>query len=1093
MTKSNKKYNYYPNIDDNEFNEDIYHKKEFYITRSRYPDKNLTIDDICAVQKNYGDEYILQSHQRFVSNYINPNTPYQRLLLFWGTGVGKTCGAISIAEGFIPSIMKYHEQGMTDSRIYILSSEASKNNFQKELLGACPREQYITKEEKNKLEELKRKTDATSKDMYDSFKKELLNRLENPKYGGYYYFIGYQKFTNRTIGARLKDARGRTLHNKDGTIKRKPRTGKLINSLDNSVLLVDEAHMLNQNDWGEAVYHMIQKSKNLRVILMTATPMSNNPREIVKLLNILLPIEQRIDKNDLFKDKYTLKPNAFKIISEKSKGFVSYIRGVNPISFPKRVDMGEIIHPIDVSNDENFKYTYLIRCEMSKLHYDTYKVYYTGSKNQDMKRLVDMVLPNPNDNETGLFRTSDINEYKNVAKSWLEKNKIEILLNKNRVIVSGNIFLFDNIEKYSSKYHKVLQNIFNSLNPNSGPIFIYNENIQGIGLSMFEEILKINGIGKYKETDTTITDIRCVLCGTYKSKHKNKDHQYKPAIFIILEGETDITTRNTLVEKFNSRSNINGEEIKILLGSSITKESIDFKAIREIHILNFQWNISTIEQIIGRGVRHCSHYLLSKDKQNVKIFKYVSSLPNNKDGTYEISAEENAYLKAERTHIVIKKIERILKENAVDCALSKYNNVFIDEIKRYHDCEKTHTCNLLCDYTTCNYKCKYEPKIAKKDNYLNKYAMLELKDLDTNTYDVYFANDEIELIKGIIKELFQKDIIWTMEDIIEQVHEISKKKEFDYIQNKYIYIALDDLIENKDEILNSYKDVGYIIYRGIYYLFQPTNKDQDILLDERRVPSEITRQQMINLSDYITMNAKYMEKPQFDLTLFMNKIKSETNKGKIARIINKLDYEQQINVLELVITGINKKETKLSNYNNKILSHFNTILITKDQLETTEYIPSLYDNDASSNPDKIIVGHYLKELPRCYKNDIWKTCDLKITRKQIDEYKENNIIIGYTEKYKNGKVIFKIKEPDQNANIMDKRKKKRGFVCKEMSNKKMLVDIVSKLNIGKQLLAKNSITDLCKLIELELRKRQRDAIRKGQKIRWMYNYWELPL
>ena len=35
----------------------------------------------------------LSSYQKFVANYINPNTPYSRLLMKWNTGTGKTVGS----------------------------------------------------------------------------------------------------------------------------------------------------------------------------------------------------------------------------------------------------------------------------------------------------------------------------------------------------------------------------------------------------------------------------------------------------------------------------------------------------------------------------------------------------------------------------------------------------------------------------------------------------------------------------------------------------------------------------------------------------------------------------------------------------------------------------------------------------------------------------------------------------------------------------------------------------------------------------------------------------------------------------------------
>ena len=43
----------------------------------------------------------LQKQQTFLKNYINPITHYKNLLIFHGTGAGKTCSAISIAENHL--------------------------------------------------------------------------------------------------------------------------------------------------------------------------------------------------------------------------------------------------------------------------------------------------------------------------------------------------------------------------------------------------------------------------------------------------------------------------------------------------------------------------------------------------------------------------------------------------------------------------------------------------------------------------------------------------------------------------------------------------------------------------------------------------------------------------------------------------------------------------------------------------------------------------------------------------------------------------------------------------------------------------------
>ena len=45
-------------------------------------------------------------------------------------------------------------------------------------------------------------------------------------------------------------------------------------------------------------------------------------------------------------------------------------------------------------------------------------------------------------------------------------------------------------------------------------------------------------------------------------------------------------------------------------------ECLDLKNIREMHILDPWFHLSRIEQIIGRGIRFCSHIQLPKEERN---------------------------------------------------------------------------------------------------------------------------------------------------------------------------------------------------------------------------------------------------------------------------------------------------------------------------------------------------------------------------------------------------------------------------------------------------------------------------------------------
>ena len=76
----------------------------------------------------------------------------------------------------------------------------------------------------------------------------------------------------------------------------------------------------------------------MRLLVLSATPMYNSSFEIIWLLNLLLLNDNRpeISENEIFKNGEITK-EGINILNKKCKGYISYIRGNNPITFPYRL------------------------------------------------------------------------------------------------------------------------------------------------------------------------------------------------------------------------------------------------------------------------------------------------------------------------------------------------------------------------------------------------------------------------------------------------------------------------------------------------------------------------------------------------------------------------------------------------------------------------------------------------------------------------------------------------------------------------------------------------------------------------------------
>jgi Helicase conserved C-terminal domain/Type III restriction enzyme, res subunit len=1144
MSKQKQKDNsfiYYPEPKDPDFFRKIHHKKEFYINRQTpiSPD-----DSLCTYTGD--DEFKLLPQQKFLQNLISPNTPYNNVLIFHGMGSGKTRGAISIAEGFKDYIRTMNESGIP-ARVYIISNAEAKNNFKDTLLYPCGKDNpYITPKECEELDYLQKSSNPKHRERYAIMIKRIYKRLSNKKYDGYYKFMSYKKFQHKTIGEKERDVRGGgdedsdedfdedsddsrrapiQPDNEEKNIKKKlmyklPTKG-VIKNLDNCILIIDEAHNITENDWGKAVKYIYNRSKNLRLILMTGTPMMHRAFEIVKLLNIVkLGTGEHLSVKDVFEGQNmnTLKSDGLKKIREFSRGYISYLRGLNPYSFPQRIDMGIIPKFKSLPPDRQMKYTPLVRCTMGKYQYFTYKENDNDKFNAAIKNIVDIVYPNPDSTKVGLHDPKILLRLQHThdGEQFLKKNGIRFIKSDDAeyIEIDGDFLNGDQISKYSTKFHTLLKNLNNQINNNVGKAFIYTNYVKSVGALLIKRLLLRNGYEEFSFANLGTSNnpkTKCFHCGQEQGKHKpHPHHEFYPATFVTLTGQKDKAYVKQLIDQFNSADNIYGKYIKIIIGSPMAREAIDFKGIRTIHIMNYPRNYSTIEQIIGRGIRNCSHAPFPPENRNVQIYRYVASLENDTVHTIE----ERKYIDGEKNHILIKRIERVLKENAIDCTLNKPQNISEEEAAKYKNCETSKNkskCTPQCEYLDCNYQCSGYPNVETEKHGLYP-AKLKLDDLDKSTYAAYpnFYKHEILNIKNKITEAFKSDVVWTLDQLIEKI----KKTHGEYIEDRFIYLALEEMIDKQEPVFNFFNVPGKIIYRGKYYIFQPDNAEEDISLIERAQPGQVKTEQIINISDYLNNYVTETEErfEKFDFNLFKEAIKKHSDISKISKIATKQDLKIQQDVLEEAIENVlklylkypklpsitkikesdlNKTEFAEFSYNRKILDTFRDYLIRSDQLasSTSEYTYTSSE-EILSDSSKKIIGHYLSAKPRCYnlEKKEWDYCGKEIKIPTKKELKYNDIVIGYLSKDRRNRIVFKLMIPDKEE-IDDRRKRTRGFVCKQNNDKKILFDIAKKLGIE---LKRDTQEYLCDKIEIELRRRQRTSTNEDVKkqFRWFFDYLE---
>jgi len=349
----------YPQPDDPEIQAKIFKKREFYYHQIKPREKLNTYDEIKEYRSqacpSNNEAFKPREQQAIMTNFFNPNTPYTGLLIMHGTGTGKSCTAISIAEQFKEQVKKYN------TKIYILTFGPNGRETIKNELLFCTGDTYL----KNK-ETLNQMT----KNEIDKERKIASNNASQN-----YKILSYKTFYKKVLGEKItekeinKDNKIKTKYrkNEEGEIERELVIDK-INNMSNSLLIIDEAHNLTGNEWGEALKKIIKESENLRVILLTATPMINLASEIIDLLNFIRPLNDQIQRDKIFTsdNNYNLKikPEGIEYLKQKASGYISYFRGNIPYSFAKRVDKGIV--------PNGLLFTPVVKCFMETFQYNTY-------------------------------------------------------------------------------------------------------------------------------------------------------------------------------------------------------------------------------------------------------------------------------------------------------------------------------------------------------------------------------------------------------------------------------------------------------------------------------------------------------------------------------------------------------------------------------------------------------------------------------------------------------------------------------------------------------------------------------------------------
>jgi hypothetical protein len=615
-----------------------------------------------------------------------------------------------------------------------------------------------------------------------------------------------------------------------------------------------------------------------KLLLMTATPMYNSYLEIVSLLNFLL-IADHIDESKLLKGEHikfhvikdaegkdveVLTPESEAKIVRVANGHVSFMRGENPRAFPARLNPQD--HPQfeswpDYSPDGTTKIQSqqqkddvcrlpMVKCELNKDSLTVMRAVterLVAAKGVGI-RTIDTLLQSgncvfPGDGVDG--RTGNEG-----FQSWFTGEAISGTFEGTRLTAIPQYRLTDpaanptwmtagrnTLGVYSPKFNKIIQSIQKS----RGISFVYSRFVEN-GAVIFSLLLEANGYTAWGRSAPLFktgavmksTGRQCAKCHRREAGHPafnsaeletRDNHKFSPAYYALLtasnistvdkEGLPLSPNNNRVISAARDPKNINGHNIKVIVGSQVAGEGLDLKAIRELHILEGWFHLSKEEQIVGRGIRYCSHNGLLPVERNCTVNLYVNVFPAelNKE-----TIDQYTYRTAMNKAVRIGNVSRALKQGAADCNLNRDTILVTGLSERDMEDSQGNPIKVdlndvnytpICDWIKCDYKCKPTVDFS---------ALQE----DTSTYDLYAARFAEQSLIARLKSYFAEQVWYRWADI---------KKLFADIPEQTLVSILMRAVNNPSVILKNNGEEGHLVYRNNLFLFQPVSiRDEAIPL-----------------------------------------------------------------------------------------------------------------------------------------------------------------------------------------------------------------------------------------------------------------------
>jgi hypothetical protein len=684
-------------------------------------------------------------YQYFVSHYISKRTPYKSILLYHGVGTGKTCSAITLAEGFLTTHSLYEEP-----MVWVIMPLALKNSFKEQIFSLANFENYeylakqCTGDLYIKMAQLLR--ESNKEKSQTKIKKLIKARYKLFTYDAFATFIETEYIAKNRI-VKDKVIIVDEAHN--------------IRSMSNSVSSIATSVETSEKRVYTALTRILNDGISNRLVLLSATPMYNKADDIYDLLYLLCLNDKRTDMLQLpfpplFNEKTNeLNINAVTILKKLASNYISYLKGKNPFTFAVKLSPRYLNLPLlsrEYTRDSNNKLispaykNWLVNVDegivVSELGEKQVRYLSDNSKGSSSADENNSVFNNLQ--PMNIVYDDSIGE-KGFTTFFTRTDTAKVLnVTYNKNYHNALYPDTDHLGKYSGK----ILNICNIIKNTKGIVVIYSGYIWS---GIVPIAIALEHMGFNREGAENILPKADIVPDALHNRSK----------YCILSSENSEVMGNTsidgLMKTINNTKNIDGSLIKVILITPVAGEGLSFYNVREMHIVEPWFHFNRVTQIIGRGIRNCRHQSLPLEERNVTVFMHGSIFPNNLD---KETADIHAFRISSKKVLQSDMIEKIIRDNAVDCILMKNLNYFPQDLFELGKIKINTSQNKLIDYTYGNTS-DDEPKCTDVHNYdIDKSGFRK----DIYQHFVYMIQNRL---RKIVLDAIHKNVFYiSIEEIV---------------------------------------------------------------------------------------------------------------------------------------------------------------------------------------------------------------------------------------------------------------------------------------------------------------------------------------